>query len=575
MIFINVCCLVVLILLQYYIICSSDQGYLCWSKKILGDCICYGEDEKICSAQTVDQKCIDRIAILKSVKYNIVELTSSFLKINSIHNIKCDKLLMNRLKLSENVYTFFIEALSNVIQNILYIEESPEQILESVFETGSPNVAQLHIINDDGPPLDKLSFDNLPNLEVFKLNTIGTPTFKPKVFSNLRHLKSVEIHAGMWLKLPVNSLVFQSENLLHVNFSGTPIELEELKNSNLSNILGGLVANLDETSIENFPQDVFERFFKKNSNIELNLDDNSIICSYAENMWIFNYKARKNENFPVKNVKCANYGSKNLLLMEKCEFNDYDRIATDCIPRTKPSTHLTTKKVDTRTVNTLSTIPSSQSISTISLSQSTTSQNHINSNSAHSTTYKVPDKTNLNTQITTSSNTTPKSRLSLSSTVTSSKSIISFTSSTNPTIAVNQTNVDRVNLIQNYLIFIILGVIVLLLVILRLYFYITKYLNRKNNHDTIERARDSSSNIANPVYNTSSSYLTQDQINPTDNYSRVRKYLKILQSNETFENNRPQIDSNQHIYFIEGQTDSREEHIYETINYNTVYETNL
>ena len=385
-----------------------------------------------------------------------------------------------------------------------------------------------------------LNFDNLLNLEYFTINSFNLPTLKPRVFSNLRHLKKVDIHGGESRALPFppaifskvifpNSLVFQSENLLHVDFSNTPIDTMDLKQSNLSNGPVGLVVNLADTLIEHFQQDVFERFFNKNSNIKLNLDKNKIICSYKENKWIFKYEKRTDENFPVKNVKCFNYGSKNLLLMEKCEFEDYDTIDTDCSPATKPKTHLTTNK--------------------------------------------VTDKTNQNIQITTSTTTLPTSPISLSI----SKIPLStpLSTSTISSSQINPAQEEKVNKLQNYLIFIILAGIFVLMVTLRLYLNCKKYFVEPNNQDIIWRARGSSSlDLINPDYNTSSNYLTKSQINIRNIYSRVRKYLRIFHFNESLDRPLPQIEgSNQQIYSIDDQMDSPEEHIYETINYNNIYET--
>ena len=520
----NQCYLKALFLLQYFIKCSCDQGYSCWSQKVLGDCVCYGDDEKICSAHAFDRECIGQIQVLKTINYNVVDLTSSMFDIKSFDNIKCDKLLTNRFIPNKTVDTIFSKAMSKVNENVLYIQESTMYLLENLFKKGAPNVREL-IINQDMGSLPSFDFENLPNLEVFKLDSFDSPSLKPRVFFNLRHLKKLEIYGSGWWTLLENSLVFQSENMLHVDFSGTPIELEDLKRSNLSNDPGGLVANLEDTWIEHFPQDVFERFFKKNSNIELNLDDNRIICSYKENKWIFDYEERTNENFPVKNVKCINYGSKNLLLMDKCEFEDYDKINTDCSPATNPSTHLTTNK--------------------------------------------LTDKTNPKTKITTSTPILSTSPISLST------SKIPLSSSTISSTTIKPIHVEKVNVLQNYLIFIILGVIFILMVILRLYFYLKKYFSQPNNQEMIRRARgSSSSDLINSDYNTSSNYLTQSQINARNIYSRVRKYLRIFHFNESLDRPLPQIESsNQKIYSIDDQMDSPEEHIYETINYNTIYET--
>ena len=504
-----------LYLLLCCINCSSYHEHFCGYKKVLGDCVCNGEDDKICSPPADDQGCIKKIVALKPIKYSIVDLTRSMFEINSFDNLKCDKLLINGYIPDKSVDFIFSKAMSKTIQNILYIEDSTKFIVQSLLEKGAPNMKVLKIYNDYSLP--SLKFDNLPDLELLKLVTFDSIKLIPRVFSKLRHLKKLEIQGTQWLTIQENSLEFQSENLLHVDFSYNPIDLQDLKISNLSNELGGLVADLKNIFIQHFPQDVFERFFKKNSNIEVDLDDNRIICSYKENKWIYEYEGRKNKNFPVKNVKCANYGSKNLLSMEKCEFKDYDKIDTDCSPTTK----LTTL----------------------------------------STTNKVTNKTNPNTEITTSTTTSPTSPIPLSTSTISSTPI-------------NPVQVEKVNVLQNYLIFIILGVIFVLMVIFRLYFHCKKYFTGPNNQDIIRIARGSSSNSINPDYNTSTNYLTQSQIDTRNIYSRVRKYLRIFHFNEILDRPLPQIESsNAQMYSIEGQMDIPEEHIYETINYNNIYET--
>ena len=503
------------ILLQNYISSTSGQGRFdvpCYSQKVLGDCVCNGEDQKICSAHAFDQGCIGQIQVLKTIKYNIVDLTSLMFEINSFDNIKCDKLLTffyRSIISNKTVDAIFSKAMSKVIENFLYIEYSTKYMLQALFEKGAPNVRELYI-NDHlntYSNIPYLNFESLPNLEVLKFETSSSLTIKPRAFSNLKHLKNVAIHgSSILLKFMENSLSFESENLLHVDFSGTHIELEDLKKSNLSNTPGGLVVKLVDVLIKHFPQNVFERFFKENSNIELDLDRNRITCNYWENQWIFKYEARQNENFPVKNVNCLNYGLKNLLSMQKCEFKDYDKIDTDCSPTTISTTH--------------------------------------------STTNNVTDKTTSSTTLSTSTISSKPNDL--------------------------PTNYRTVNFLQNYLIFIILGIMFLLLFIFRLYFYFKKHSTEQNNQDIIRKPGGSTTEIINPVYNTSSSYLTQSQINIRNIYSRVRKYLRIFHFNETMENRPlPQIESgsNAQIYSIGGQTDSNEEHIYETINYNNIYET--
>ena len=304
-------------------------------------CTCNNVQRSLTCKQT------NKLPVLKNIKFNSIELWNvNFEKgLKNFTNVTCDELVIN----GRGIYFEDISELFQLNFTSLHLADVTRDIIDQVFQSSSQELRHLKV---NLVKLGELNFDfkKFPNLE--KL-TIGDLTqnrdiiekIASNVFEGLNFISEIDLGNSGIKDLGENSLVLTSENKVKLNLAQNEIDVNNLVNSNLSN-MGGLDVDLDSNKIQTFPAKVFKKFFQYDSSKKIiSIANNSIYCDSDNVGWVLKYEHAKSGKFPVSKATCVNL-NKDLSQLNHKDLEPNKKTSNSTIKTITKATTVTTVQSD-------------------------------------------------------------------------------------------------------------------------------------------------------------------------------------------------------------------------------------